>query len=254
MQIAPEWDGAHSKSLARGLTGLKILVDEGAPMTATELGRRVGLHQSSISRVLATLTGLGYVRKDDQGRFVPDYGGLSLASSTSLFPLIEQPRQALQQVADAHAGINVSLCIWWRGQLIYLLRAIRDVDMLELGRPSFPMNISSPGLRVLIDLPEGEAVAALGESRATYGWGGAAEIVPPTELEVLAVAKKLVEHDVLILEGWHHAGSIGGAIPVKTPERHPVMLAISGAQGLADAATLRLWLHDARRTIEASLI
>ncbi|HLT62636.1 MAG TPA: helix-turn-helix domain-containing protein, partial [Microlunatus sp.] len=87
------------QSLARGLQVLRTLIDEGSPLTGTEIARRFGLHQSSISRVLATLAELGYVRKDASGKFVPDYGILTFAPAIPQFPLVVKPRATIEQIA-----------------------------------------------------------------------------------------------------------------------------------------------------------
>lgn len=246
--------GAGSnQALARGLHVLRVLVDEDEPMTATEIARRFGLHQSSISRVLATLTELGYVRKTANRRFVPDYGVLSLASATSQFPLVRKPRRAMEDIAEQHPGVMVSICMLWREQMIYFLRTAKDADTIEFWGPGFPLHLSSPGLRMLVDLPDKQALKILAQSRDRYGWGGVRPTVPDTERVLLTRAKKLVEHDVLILDRWADPTNVGGAIPIETNEEHPVALAITGDRSIADDATLRLWLHDARRTVESAL-
>src|SRR5699024_3692979 len=81
---------ATNRALARGLYVLRRLVESG-PMSATELARELGLHQSSISRVMATLGEAGFVRKDEHGRFVPDYGVITLAAETTRLPLLTKP-------------------------------------------------------------------------------------------------------------------------------------------------------------------
>ena len=134
-------------------------------MTATEIARRFGLHQSSISRVLATLTELGYVRKTVSRRFVPDYGVLSLASATSQFPLVRKPRRAMEDLAAQHPGVMVSLCMLWREQMIYFLRTAKGADTIEFWGPGFPVHLSSPGLRMLVDLPQEQALKILSQSR-----------------------------------------------------------------------------------------
>lgn len=243
----------NNQALARGLHILKVLVDENEPMTATEIARRFGLHQSSISRVLATLTELGYVRKAANRRFVPDYGVLSLASATSQFPLVRLPRTAMEEIAAAHPGMIVSLCMLWREQMIYFLRTSHSTDTIEFWGPGFPVHLSSPGMRMLSDLPDATALEILTHSRERYGWDGIRPQVPQTERAILTKARKLVSHDVLILDEWFQKDNVGGAIPIETNEEHPVALALTGPRALADDATLRLWLHDARRIIEGTL-
>lgn len=97
-----------------------------------------------------------------------------------------------------------------------------------------------------------QALPPLRESRSKLGWDGVPDVVLSTEAGVLAAARRLIEHGTLVLDGWH-GGGICGAIPIKNPEDHPVVLSLSGAAGLTDTDTLRLWLHDGRRTVEESM-
>ncbi|HEY9294066.1 MAG TPA: helix-turn-helix domain-containing protein [Microlunatus sp.] len=243
---------ASNQALARGLHILRMLVDEGEAMTATEIGRRIGLHQSSASRILATLSDAGYVRKNDAGRFVADYGVLALASATTKLPLMQRPRPALEEFLTEHPSLTVSICMLFRDEMIYLLRANSGRDPLVYWSGGFPLNISSPGLRLLVDLPDEDAIAILKASRQRFGWGGRPEVVPPTEEAVLAKARGLVDDDVLILSEWFQQDHIGGAIPLDTPEPHPVALAIVDENAEISAEKLTVLLHQARRVVEHS--
>jgi DNA-binding IclR family transcriptional regulator len=242
--------GESASALTRGLHVLQELVNEGSPMTATELAGRIGVHQSSVSRILATLIQVGYVRKTQDRRFAPDFGVLSLATATASFPLIRKPREAMEAVAAAHPGLEATLCVLWRGEMIYFLRTHHKTNAVDFGM-GFPVHLSTPGLRMLVELPEDEALTILRQSRSRYGWRGTSA-VPATEEEVLSWARTNVEHDVLVLSEWGFVGNVGAAIPIKTDEDYPVALALTGDVRIADPATLRLWLHDARRTVEAS--
>lgn len=249
--------GASSnQALARGLHVLRMLVDSGQPMTATEMAARLGLHQSSISRILATLIEVGYVRKTPKGRFAPDYGLLSLASATSgQFPLVTRPREAMEKLSRLCAGYTVSLCMLWNGQMIYFLRTSQHAPTIDFWASDFPLHLSAPGLRMLNDLPREQALALLRASRERHGWRRDSPIVPETESEVLDWVDNHVAHDVLVLPQWHRVGETGAAIPVDADgEPHPLALSISGADRPGvDEATLRLWLHDGRRLVESSL-
>ncbi|MEQ4209148.1 helix-turn-helix domain-containing protein [Actinopolymorpha sp. B17G11] len=243
---------SQNQALARGLEVLRVLVDESEPVTGTEIARRLGLHQSSISRILATLTEVGYVRKTAKG-FAPDFGVLSLASATSQFPLIRKPRAAMKQIAASCGGLSPSLGMLWRGQMIYFLRTTEHGDTIDFWWSDYPIHLSAPGLRLLVDLPREEALAILRGSRQRYGWDGEKGVVPATEEEVLDLAAKNVAHDVIVLTGWFRRGWMGAAIPVEVEGEHRVALALAGPSDVTDLATLQLWLHDARRTVEAAL-
>ncbi|TWD82569.1 DNA-binding IclR family transcriptional regulator [Kribbella amoyensis] len=248
----PPGSGSN-QALARGLHILRMLVDEGEPMTATEIARRIGMHQSSASRILATLGEVGYVRKD-QGRFAPDYGVLALGSATTRLPLIQRPRAAFEQLTAEHGDITMTMCMLWRDELLYLLRQTSGSEPLAFWTGAFPINVSAPGLRLLVDLPDEEALHILRMARQRNGWGGRPEIVPSTEEGLLAKARATVADDVLIMADWVVEGRTSGAIPLITPEPHPVALAIVDDVGALGPDRLALLLHKARRLVEQSFL
>jgi len=221
-------------------------------VTGTEIARQLGLHQSSVSRILATLSDLGYVRKSPKG-FAPDFGVLSLATATSQFPLVQKPRAAMRELAANCRGFSPSLGMLWRGQMIYFLRTTENLDTIDFWWSDYPIHLSAPGLRLLLDLPRDEALEILRESRRRFGWGGEPNVVPRTEEGVLDLAAKNLAHDVVVLDGWLREGHVGAAIPVETEEDQRVALALSGPSDVVDISTLRLWLHNGRRMVEAAL-
>ncbi|NIK54616.1 helix-turn-helix domain-containing protein [Kribbella shirazensis] len=244
--------GAGSnQALARGLHILRMLVDEGEPMTATEVARRIGIHQSSASRILATLSEVGYVRKH-HGRFAPDYGVLALSSATARLPLIKRPSAVFEQLTTEHRDITMTMCMLWRDELLYLLRQTSGSEPLAFWTGTFPINVSAPGLRLLVDLPDEEALHILRVARQRTGWGGRPELVPPTEEGLLAKARATVADDVLIMPNWVVEGRTSGAIPLVTPEPHPVALAIVDDAGALGPDRLAVLLHQARRLVEQS--
>ncbi|MGJ6980669.1 helix-turn-helix domain-containing protein [Aestuariimicrobium soli] len=237
------------QSLAKGMEILRVLTEADGPVTATELARRTDMHQSSASRVLQTLTTAGYVRKTTHG-FLPDYGVLSLAQSVTKFPLVVRLQRTIELIADEHPGYQVNLAMLFRGEITYLCRARAGQHAVTAW--GFPLHVSSAALRALVDLPRDEAITALRESRRRWGWNRTNEAVPATEDEVLGWATAHVEHDVLVLDGWHE-NSVSGAIPINSGEVHPTVLAISGDRPHATPTELAFLLHDARRRVEALL-
>lgn len=242
----------NNQALARGLHILRMLIDEGEPMTATEIARRIGLHQSSASRILATLSDAGYVRKNGAGRFVPDYGVLALASATTRLPLISRPRRTFERFVDKHPGLIISMCMLWRDEMIYLLRARSGSEPLVYWSGGFPLNISSPALRLLVDLADEDAIRILAASRRRFGWGGRSEVVPATEQALLSEARRMVADDVLVISDWYPGQHIAGAIPIETPEPHPVSLAVVDDTGKLSPQRLTVLLHQVRREVERS--
>jgi IclR family pca regulon transcriptional regulator len=244
---------AHNQALARGLHALQMVVAEGVGLTGTEVARRLGIHQSSASRILATLIEGGYIRKDSSGAFVPDYGLFALALAAGRVQFLQAARGPLEEVAAEHPGVLLAMSVLWRDEMIYLLRTRARTETVTFWSGTFPLNVSILGLQLLLQLPEDEALRNLRADRARNGWGGDPAVVPSTEEGVLEAARAAVADDVLILQNWLYPGHIAGAIDVATPEPHPVALAVVDERGeTTPPDKLKLLLHQARRRVEQS--
>lgn len=243
--------GATNQSLARGLRLLRILCDEG-PLTATELASRLGIHQSSASRSLAVLIDAGYVRKDAQGRFDCSYGVLGLADSVSRLPLVRQLRSGVRSLIEDYPDVTIAVCMLWHQDVLHLARARRD-HSFSLWNGGWPLNVSTPGLRLLTELAEDEAVAILERSRTRVGWGGRPGQVPATAAETLELARHKITDEVLLIDGWWRPHHATGAILIRTPESAPVSLAVVDEAGHLDPSAHKLLLHRIRRDLEARL-
>lgn len=238
----------------RGLRILGILVEAERPMSATEIAKRCDLHQSSVSRILATLSDGGYVRKDTYRSFVPDYGILALAATAgSQFAIMDRPRQVMQAYAERCPGLTASLTMLWRNQLLYFLRSTAGQRPVLFEGDGYPLHISTPALRIIAEMADAEAEALLAESRDRYGWPIPDPHLPANEQEAVAFARSSVQHDCLIDDGWTTENYVAAAILLKPYEGHPLALALHGPRDTADNDTLRLLLHEMRRDVEAVL-
>jgi DNA-binding IclR family transcriptional regulator len=239
-----------SQALTHGLEVLKVVSESRSPITSTEIGRRVGLHQSWVSRVLKTLSIAGYVRKPDYHSFAVDYGVLTLAgNSQHQFPFITKPRQTMVDLAEKSDGMNVALAMLWQGQLIYFMRTQKGHETVPLS-VGFPLHLSSVSLRLLIDVPAAQAVEALKESKRRYGWERPTDKVPKTPEELLKIVRGLVRHDSLVLDEHLKQGLIGCSIPIEVKNEPRAALAISGPRNLYSIDTILLMLQEGRRAIE----
>src|SRR5690606_20381573 len=165
---------------------------------------------------------------------------------TESFPLIAALRPVVSEIADARPDAHVNVCTYVQDELVYLIRAQTGVEPIT--GLSFPLHASSAALRLLVDLPRDQALAALHRSRDRHGWRGGTDL-PGDPEAVLDRASALIDHDVLIPDRWT-VGSVTGAIPLAGPDDHPTALAIAGPVGI-DHRELQLVLHDARRRIES---
>lgn len=241
-------------ALSNGLAVLQMLVDAKGPLTATEIGRRMGMHQSSISRILATLAEAGFAQRFAQG-FGPDFGVLSLSvASLNKYDLAQRPRTALADAAAAYQGYTFALSVLWRGQIIYFLRSregqetrVFDAD----GR--WPLHLSGPGLRLLLQMPEAEALDLLRGSRERLGWDTPGPASPDSPEAALANARATDEHGCIILDDWQAPGRRTSAIALDLEGYPPVALSLAGASDLRAPAEVRLILHSVRRDVEAAM-
>lgn len=248
--VEPHRRDSSVQALTRGLQILRMLVDEGNPLTTVEIGKRAGLHQSSVSRTLGTLAGLGYVRRTSVG-FVPDYGILELATVAESLSLTTVPRPALEAAALAHPEAHFNLCLLRNGSMLYLVRAQAGVPTISFWWSRLPMNRSSAAMRILLDLDQDQALEILHASRKRHGW----ELTPPApatpELSLTA-ARELLVADTLVLRDWT-PGSTSGAIPLRNRDGVPLVLAISGLSTVVEPSDVRLLLHQTRRDLEPLL-
>ncbi|MCZ7649261.1 MAG: helix-turn-helix domain-containing protein [Planctomycetota bacterium] len=243
-----------SGALTHGLEVLRILAESEAPMTSTEIARRVGLHQSSVSRVLKTLMAAGYVRKPDYHSFAADYGLLALGGrATSHFAAATRPRRAIAVFAERCEGLTVSFATLWRGQLIYLVRAQRGQETIGPWSGGYPLHLSSLALRILLEAPAAEAREALAESRRKYGWDQPTARVPGSEAACLSAARERLRHDVLVLDDWQAFGRLTAAIPVAAEGQPPLALSLSGNVSHVPIETVLLLLQEGRREVERAM-
>lgn len=244
------------KALANGLKILRILVESEEPLGAREIGRRCGLHPSSVSRILQTLIASGYVRKLSYRSFTVDYGVLTLgARAARHFRLTDKPRAVLADLARRYPKVSVvALTALWNGQLIYLLRTgPSQPEPVVLALGGYPLHLSSPGLRLLLDMPEATALEWLKESKLKHGWNRPTAEVPAQPAALLTAARRRVQHDCLVLDDWQKAGWLGAAIPVRAEGEPACALSVSVAMADLDVAGALLVLQEGRRALEGVL-
>ena len=243
-----------SKALMHGLEILGVLAESGAPMTSTEIARRVGMHQSSASRILRTLRSAGYVRKPDYHSFAADYGLLTLCGrSVRQFPVVHRAKETMLALAERSHGLTLSLAILWHGQVMYLLRTQQNHEPIIISVGGFPLHLSSPAMRLLLDCPEKEALEVLNESQRRYGWDRPTERVPGSPKACLKAARALLRHDCLPLAGWQGAGRLSASIALTVEGEPPLALAISGSAESASIDSVLLLLQEGRHALEPAL-
>ena len=79
------------RSLSHGLNVLTALTQAGQPISLAETADRVGMHRSTVHRILATLAEYGLVRKDDHGRYSIGLAALELARAAGYATVADDP-------------------------------------------------------------------------------------------------------------------------------------------------------------------
>ena len=189
------------QSLTRGLAIVEALARHGE-MTATELAKHLGVHQSSVSRLLASLVEAGLVRKPRFHGFSLDFGILRLAGTAlANFPIVAVALDTCLAVRN-ETGWGAAVGILNGDRLIYLAMAHggQHPPMPAMVDSSdFPLHNSSLALALLHADPERDLAEA---ARASH------ERMPdaprPMAPEALAglVAESIEEHGFLYLRGF----------------------------------------------------
>lgn len=156
-----EGEGKGVQSLNRALDILEALALEPAGMTLTELSQRVGLHKSTVHRLLSTLSIRHYVEATGSGSRlglrVADLGSRLLNSMelrTESAPLLRQLSHRLQRV--------VHLAVLAEGEVVYLDK-VEPVESIRL--------YSSIGLRAPFHCTGlGKVIAAFEPLAQVRGW------------------------------------------------------------------------------------
>ena len=241
-----------TQTIRRALNVLRLLAEAPGPLTSTAVGKKIGIHQSSASRILRSLAEAGYVRKPDYHSFTVDLGILTLgADSIRHFPMSQESAPVLRSLANQIPGALVSLAALWDGQLIYLQRAQGGQEPLGISIGSFPIHLSSPGLRLLCELPDKAALKILEQSRRRYGWSRPTDRVPKDETAVLKAARSMVTNDCLALDRWQKDDRITVAIPINIPNAEPMAISIASNASSLTIDRACLILQQGRYALEA---
>lgn len=155
------------QSVDRALTILEILKDSGEGIGVTELGGRVGLHKSTVYRLLATLARRGYVEQDPvTERYSLGLKLVELGSAVlERLELRDLARPYLKELMEASQEV-VHLVVLQDGEVVYIdkVECPGPVKMYsQLGR-RVPAHATAVGKVLLAFLPpeSREAIIARG--------------------------------------------------------------------------------------------
>jgi DNA-binding IclR family transcriptional regulator len=145
------------KSFNRGITIMKLLADKGS-MTASALARELDLNQSSVSRLLQSLIGAGFVYKPSFQQFAMDYGVLTFAGiALKHFPLASIAAKVCNRIHD-RLDCGAAVAVLHEDHLLYMafIGDNAESNLKLVDDSNFPIHESSLGL--VLNYAQGQEV------------------------------------------------------------------------------------------------
>ncbi|MGI8974860.1 MAG: IclR family transcriptional regulator [Gaiella sp.] len=150
------------QSADRALRILSSFDGERDSLGVTEVAQELGIHKSTVSRLMATLERRGFVRRDGD-RFVPGLELARLARSTDpLSPLVERALPIMERLATA-PGEAVTLGVRRGNRVLYVAQRDDGARILRVGDwtdRSTPLHSSATG-KALLAFSDGRAPGTL---------------------------------------------------------------------------------------------
>lgn len=151
------------QSLNRGLAILELL-GKNKRMTASAVGKELGIHQSSASRLLNSLVKSGFVYKPEFQSFALDYGVLLFAGKTlTCFPLVEKATKVCNRIVRQY-GYDANVGVLFRERLVYLTTCTNDSSLTLIDNDSFPIFMSSVGRILAYRAGKNQAIKIINNS------------------------------------------------------------------------------------------
>lgn len=181
-------DRPFVSSLARGMSILRAFRAEDRVLGTQVLAERTGLHKTTVSRLLGTLTKLGYLR------YMPEYGKYAISNQVltlgyavmGRFGFGELVRRRMEEIA-AQGDCVVALSVRDRMDMMFV-ELIREPTAIYLSLnvgSRIPLAESAPGRAYLFAAPEKEREAALRDLAEYHGeaWANGKEAALMAALE-----------------------------------------------------------------------
>jgi len=147
------------QSVARAAGILELLAAESGELGVTELGRRLGVHKATASRLLSTLAEHGLVeRHPTTDKYRLGFGLIHLAGvAMAGLDLVQQARPILEDLAE-RTSETVNLAVLDGDQVMHVdqIAGRRSIVSVSWVGRRTPVNCTSNGKVLLAYAPEGE--------------------------------------------------------------------------------------------------
>jgi DNA-binding IclR family transcriptional regulator len=147
------------QSVARAAGILELLAQESGELGVTELGRRLGVHKATASRLLSTLAEHGLVeRHPATDKYRLGFGLIHLAGvAMAGLDLVQQARPILEELAEKTSE-TVNLAVLDGDQVMHVdqIAGRRSIVSVSWVGRRTPVNCTSNGKVLLAFAPEGE--------------------------------------------------------------------------------------------------
>nr|WP_272214415.1 helix-turn-helix domain-containing protein [Marinicella sp. W31]MDC2880020.1 helix-turn-helix domain-containing protein [Marinicella sp. W31] len=175
-QDAGDFSTGHERpfvlSLARGISILRVFRAEDHVLGTQAVVERTGLHKTTVSRLLCTLTRLGYLR------YLPEYGKYAVSnqvltlgySAVGRFGFIEAVRSHMDRIAEnGDCGVALSVRDGTEMMFVELVRRPSAVALnLNVGS-RIPVCETAPGRACLASMSAEERAEVFASLAARYG-------------------------------------------------------------------------------------
>ena len=123
----PAVDPGFATTLAHGLGILEAFHNTTGSLSNSEIAQRTGLSRPTVSRLAYTLEELGYLDRDEAGRYLPGVGILAIAYPLLAGLKVRQMARPMMRDYATYAGGTVSISTTYGLDFIYL-QTLRVAD------------------------------------------------------------------------------------------------------------------------------
>ena len=156
-------DGGNLQSVNRALRALELIAEAGQ-LGVTELGRRLGVHKATASRLVATLAERGMVERDPiTEKYRLGFGLIRLAGAAmASLDIVRTAHPVLEELADrTHETVNLGVLS--NEDVVYIdqVTGTRSIVAVSWVGRRTPLHCTSNGKVLLAHMPAGDRAARL---------------------------------------------------------------------------------------------